>query len=155
MKKLKPNLLFSPSTQQFLHSSFTAPSLLARTLSHRLSLTIVSDSLLCRSFASVESWVRSVLVNPKLSSTESQFDGNKRAEGRRDHYGSHRKRRSYSRIQMIYKYIQIHVHILIPTQSSNDLCECLRSLISSSYTNKSNEKQITNKTNTNLDCKFE
>lgn len=34
------------------------------------------------------------------------------------------------------------------------LCECLRSLISSSYTNKSNE-ETNNKTNTNLDCKFE
>lgn len=69
VKKLKPNLLFPPNAA--VHSPFIPLSpLLRRSHTHTLtdSLTIVSDSALCSSaFASIESWVRSVLVNPKFN----------------------------------------------------------------------------------------
>lgn len=166
MKKFKPNLLFFPATD-VVHSPFIPFSPLLRRL-HALSLALsrLSSIPFCaRSFASVEFRVfrrlfgataRSVLVNPKNKKKQLHREMRVnfvaiKTKGRRTASSLlFAQKETILLTQLtntndIQIYTRTHSYRLNHTKIKR-LCECLRSLISSSYTNKSNEKQITKQT---------
>lgn len=165
MKKLN-QIFYFPRNRRgplALYSSFAAPSSLAHTLSR--SLTIVFDSLLCSFVRFGRISCVPSLVRRHHSKRSSQSEKQKiklRREMRVNFVAIKNKgRRTASSLLFAQKetilltqltntndiqiYTRTHSYRLNHTKIKR-LCECLRSLISSSYTNKSNEKQITKQT---------